>query len=156
MSLLTSVNEKSPGDYFFALAGSGAGQVNAFTNAGTIGTITNSTSSVSHTFPFTFQAGTYYIQASFDIQVGTYTAGDILICSLYQDGVLNAYPLTATFNPAGLASGQAGGLVISGYIPTAAGGSGLALVVGTYGVGVSSSYNIVNPNYTKVYIQKVA
>ena len=154
MSLLTSVNEKSPGDYFFALAGAGGGAITKIAGTGILGTITNSVSSVNHVYSYAFTPGIYYVQLQVEIQVNATTAGDVLVCSMAQNGVLNPDEVVNTFSASGYSAGQAGRLMLSGYI-TCVSGSGLNIVVGTYGVGVSSSYQIQNPTDSFVYIQKV-
>ena len=155
MSLLTTVTERSPGDFYFGLSGQGAGPISSQAGTGIVGTITNSVSSVNHVYPYTFQAGTYYVQIQVEILVNNSTAGDVLVISTAQNGVLNADDIVTTFSASGYSAGQVGRFNLSGYI-TCVAGSGLNFVAGTYGVGVSSSYQIQNPTTSFVYIQKVA
>ena len=153
MSLLTQVNERTEGNFYFQQNG-GANAITSLAGVGILGTITNSTSSVNHVYPYTFQNGIYYVQVQIEIDVNATTAGDILVCSTAQNGVLNPNELVATFSASGYSAGQAGRLMLEGYVKCIP-GSGLNVVVGTYGVGVSSSYQIQNPTNSFVYIQKV-
>ena len=151
MSLLTSITEASPGDFFFAPKSASITQI---TGVNAIGTITNSTGTVSNVVSYTFKAGTYYVQAEIDINNLTVTAGDFIVVSIAQNGVLNPTQLTETYNPNGLANGTAGRLMVSGYINTVA-GAGLKITAsGT--VGVSSGYQVVNPTGSKIFIQQIA
>lgn len=155
MSLLSSVNERAPDDFYFALKGSGSGPIATVAGAGIIGTINSGTTSVNHVYPYTFTPGKYYVQLQVEILVNASTAGDVLVISMAQNGVLNADDIVTTFSASGYSSGQVGRFNLSGYI-TCVSGSGLNFVAGTYGVGSGSSYQIQNPTTSFVYIQKVA
>ena len=156
MSLLTSINEKSPGDYFFALAESN--KIAKIAGAGNLGTLTNSSGTISHTFtlPGGFKTGVYFVQIQIQIAVNTATAGDTINFAIYQDGVIGQDQLNETFIPAGLTSGESGLITIAGYISTLVGTNTLRIITGAYTLGSSSSYTIVNPTNSFVYIQQVA
>lgn len=151
MSLLTSTNERSKGDFFFTLS---QGSITSLAGAGIIGTITNSVGTASHVFPYSFQSGTYYIQAQVEILVNATNANDILTCSIAQNGVLNADEIISSFSASGYNAGKAGQVMLTGYITTIP-GSGLNLVV-SGAVGSGSSYQIMSPTTSKVFIQKIA
>ena len=153
MSLLTSINEKVPGDFFFTTP-SPVGQI---TGPGIIGTITRANPTVSTIIPYTFKAGVYFVSLQVELDVNTSTVGDVLICSTAQDGVLNPDQIIQTTNTSNIASGEAVRLMLTGYINAQPGPTGLNIVVSTYtAIGVSSSYQIQIPTDSKIFIQQVA
>lgn len=155
MSLLTQVNERSDGNFYFQQSG-GANAITSFTGAGIIGTMTSAGGIFSHVFPYTFQAGTYYVQALVELDVVASASGDVLTCYLAQEGLLNTDIVVSTFNGSGYSAGSVGRLMLTGYIKTQPSTSGLSWVVQSNGIGANSIYQIKSPTNSFIFIQKVA
>ena len=154
MSLLTAVNERKPGDFYFAKSPPIITQI---TGTGIAGTVTRTNQTVTKTISYTFKTGIYYVQVEVDLDLtANATAGDLLICSVGEAGILNPTQIVQTANPSSLSSGSTMRIVLSGYITTQAGGTGLDVTVGGYGIGVGSSYQVQIPTDSKIFIQQIA
>jgi len=152
MSLLTSVTERKPGDFYFS---TGA-QITQIEGTDVIGTITRSNPSVTTTFAYPFKTGVYYVQVEVDLDLtADATSGDLLYAAFAQSGGLGNQVIQST-NATGIPSGNTIRMMLTGYINTTENGNPLEIVVGSYNIGGGSSYQVTLPADNFIFIQQVA
>jgi len=152
MSLLTTVTEASPGNFFFATSP----VVTQIPGVRSIGTITTGTLGANYLVPYNFKTGgVYYIQVQYALnKTGTIT-NDELFFSIYPDG--ESDNIITTSYPIGVAqTGTSPQILLNGYVTASADRTNLSINAGTYNVTASNSYGIVVPSTSTIYIQQIA
>jgi hypothetical protein len=151
MSLLTQVNERNDGNFYFATPH----PVIQTAGIGAVGTLTPSTALVFQNTNITFNTGVYYVQAQINISNITTTAGDILTLALIQSLSTDAASVIATFNPATITNAETGIVLLSGYINTQS-DNGVLQIKASGVIQSGGSYTITNPTSSKIFVQQVA
>jgi len=152
MSLLTSVTEASPGNFFFATSP----VISQIPGVRTIGTITPSAKGAQYLLPYDFKTGgVYYIQVQIAINKSGTITNDELFFSIYPENE-NDNIITTSY-PIGVAeSGTGPQILLNGYVTASVDSANLSIDAGTYNVTASNSYQIVVPNTSTIYIQQIA
>jgi len=154
MSLLTSTNERSDGNFFFAPQ---PPNITLIPGVATIGTITNSNTGAQADLSYDFYAGNnYYIQSS--LQVGktstSNNGSEYIVVSIYppgnDSGVISF--TNTNFNTA--LTGTIQEITLNGIVNIQSNASALRLAVGLVGTApAGTSYIFTNPHTTNNVIQ---
>jgi len=152
MSLLTGINERKPGDFFFATSP----VITQIEGTDVIGTLTRANPEVTATFTYPFKTGIYYVQAEVDLEAtAAATSGDLLYCTIAQSGGLGTQIIQTT-NATGIVEGNAVRVMLTGYINTTQGTNILEIIAGSYNIGGGSSYQVTLPADNYIFIQQIA
>ena len=148
------ISSRADNTSLYALAN--ANPITQIEETDVIGTITRSNPSVRTTFAYPFKTGVYYIQVEVDLNATVNaTAGDLIYCAFAQSGGSGNQVIQST-NATGITSGNSIRIMLTGYINTTQNGLPLTIVVGSYLIGVDSSYDVVLPADNYIFIQQVA
>jgi len=148
------ISSRADNTSLYALAN--ANPITQIEETDVIGTLTRANPEVSTTFAYPFKTGVYYIQVEVDLNATVNaTAGDLIYCAFAQSGGSGNQVIQST-NATGITSGNSIRIMLTGYINTTQNGLPLTIVVGSYLIGVDSSYDVVLPADNYIFIQQVA